>query len=105
MIIIFFVHAFNSLVKLILCIQRKLYSQCFSVKEVDLVREQVQRLVSLPIWEHLVPSRLQYELKAVPKLRKYWNAIQKRDRQDDPAIQEKYVSSICDNVAVMFACL
>jgi intron-binding protein aquarius len=59
------------------------------VQEVDLVREQVQRLVSLPIWQHLVPSRLQDELSAVTKLRKYWNIIQKRDKQADPATMEK----------------
>ena len=59
------------------------------MQEVDLVREQVQRLVSLPIWQHLVPSRLQDELNAVTKLRKYWNIIQKRDKQADPATMEK----------------
>ena len=58
-------------------------------QEVDLVREQVQQLVSLPIWEHLVPSRLQDELASVTKLRKYWNIIQKRDKQADPATRDK----------------
>lgn len=58
-------------------------------QEIDLVREQVQHLVSLPIWEHLVPSRLQDELAAVTKLRKYWTIIQKRDKQADPATRDK----------------
>ena len=60
-----------------------------SPQEVDLVREQVQHLVSLPIWQHLVPSRLQDELSAVTRLRKYWNMIQIRDKQADPATMEK----------------
>lgn len=63
----------------------------YTTQEVDLVREQVQRLVSLPIWEHLVPSRREDEFKAVTKLRKYWNAIQKRDRLAEPAVQERSV--------------
>ena len=58
-------------------------------QEVDLVREQIQCLVSLPIWQYLVPSRLQDELSAVTKLRKYWNIIQKRDKQADPDTMEK----------------
>lgn len=59
------------------------------MQEVDLVREQVQPLVSLPIWEHLVPSRLEDELAAVSKLKKYWNVIQKRDKQADPTTLDK----------------
>lgn len=66
-----------------------LASSSVTSQEVDLVREQVQRLVSLPIWQHLVPSRLQDELSAVTKLRKYWNIIQKRDKQVDPAAMER----------------
>ena len=58
-------------------------------QEVDLVREQAQRLVSLPIWEYLVPSRREDELSAVTKLRKYWNIIQKRDKQADPVTRDK----------------
>lgn len=54
-----------------------------------MVRDEVQRLVSLPIWQYLVPSRLQDELTAVTKLRKYWNIIQKRDKQVDPVTMEK----------------
>ena len=60
-----------------------------TTQEIDLVREQVQRLVSMPVWQYLVPSRLQDELNAVTKLRKYWNIIQKRDKQADPAMLDK----------------
>ncbi|KAF3845008.1 hypothetical protein F7725_008171 [Dissostichus mawsoni] len=46
--------------------------------EVDLIREQVQQLISLPMWMGLLPSRLQHELKKVPKLQKFWNLIKKK---------------------------
>lgn len=90
MLIIFLVHAFNSLVMPILLGEAPVLNYCpLCAQEVDLVREQVQRLVSLPIWEHLVPSRLEDELTAVTKLRKYWNIIQKRDKQADPATRDR----------------
>ena len=49
----------------------------------DVVREQVQKLVSLPVWVSLHEARLEQELAAVPKLKKYWNIIQKRDKALD----------------------
>jgi len=72
MLLVFLVHSFNSL-------------------EVDLIREQIQRLVSLSIWTNLLPSRLQAELHAVPKLQKYWSVIQRRDRQADEKTKERWV--------------
>ncbi|XP_077394248.1 RNA helicase aquarius isoform X2 [Festucalex cinctus] len=51
---------------------------CFNSLEVDLIREQVQQLISLPMWMCLIPSRLQQELKKVPKLQKFWNLIKKK---------------------------
>uniref|UniRef100_A0A8C9Z3V0 RNA helicase aquarius n=1 Tax=Sander lucioperca TaxID=283035 RepID=A0A8C9Z3V0_SANLU len=64
---------------------------CFNSLEVDLIREQVQQLISLPMWMCLLPSRLQQELKKVPKLQKFWNLIKKKcDKMDaDPAEQAK----------------
>ncbi|XP_029585739.1 RNA helicase aquarius isoform X2 [Salmo trutta] len=50
---------------------------CFNSLEVDLIREQVQQLISLPMWMCILPSRLQHELKKVPKLQKFWNLIKK----------------------------
>ncbi|XP_028852048.1 RNA helicase aquarius isoform X1 [Denticeps clupeoides] len=50
---------------------------CFNSLEVDLIREQVQQLISLPMWMCLLPSRLQHEMKKVPKLQKFWNLIRK----------------------------
>ncbi len=48
-----------------------------------MVREQVQKLCSLPIWESLPKERLEKEFAAVPKLKKYWNLIHKRDKNLD----------------------
>lgn len=62
---------------------------CFNSLEVDLVREQVQQLISLPIWICLLPARLQQELKKVPKLQKFWNLFKKNlDKQDADAAQQ-----------------
>ncbi|MED6291634.1 hypothetical protein CHARACLAT_025583, partial [Characodon lateralis] len=57
--------------------------------EVDLIREQVQQLISLPMWMCLLPSRLQHELKKVPKLQKFWNLIKKKfDKMDAEAVKQ-----------------
>ncbi len=54
-----------------------------------MVRELIQKLVSLPIWESLHESRLEQELTAVPKLRKYWNIIHKRDKALDEDARDR----------------
>ncbi|XP_023277183.1 intron-binding protein aquarius-like, partial [Seriola lalandi dorsalis] len=62
---------------------------CFNSLEVDLIREQVQQLISLPMWMCLLPSRLQHELKKVPKLQKFWNLIKKKfDKMDADAAEQ-----------------
>ncbi|CAB1331070.1 unnamed protein product [Coregonus sp. 'balchen'] len=62
---------------------------CFNSLEVDLIREQVQQLISLPMWMCLLPSRLQHELKKVPKLQKFWNLIKKNfDKLEDKASEQ-----------------
>nr|XP_020469667.1 intron-binding protein aquarius [Monopterus albus] len=62
---------------------------CFNSLEVDLIREQVQQLISLPMWMCLLPSRLQQELKNVPKLQKFWNLIKKKfDKMDANAAEQ-----------------
>ncbi len=55
---------------------------CFTSMEVDIIREQVQKLVSLSMWESLLPNRRERELKKVPKWRKYWKAIAKKDAKE-----------------------
>uniref|UniRef100_A0A8C1YQ74 RNA helicase aquarius n=1 Tax=Cyprinus carpio TaxID=7962 RepID=A0A8C1YQ74_CYPCA len=62
---------------------------CFNSLEVDLIREQVQKLVSLPMWMCLLPTRLQQELKKVPKLQKFWNLIKKNYEKMEPAKKER----------------
>uniref|UniRef100_A0A8C5HLF1 RNA helicase aquarius n=1 Tax=Gouania willdenowi TaxID=441366 RepID=A0A8C5HLF1_GOUWI len=62
---------------------------CFNSLEVDLIREQVQQLISLPMWMCLPPSRLQHELKKSPKLQKLWNLIKKKFDKMDAAAAEQ----------------
>ncbi|KAL0969673.1 hypothetical protein UPYG_G00230650 [Umbra pygmaea] len=65
---------------------------CFNSLEVDLIRDQVQQLISLPMWMCLLPSRLQHELKKVPKLQKFWNLIKKNfDKLDGKALEQAKV--------------
>ncbi|KAG7466190.1 hypothetical protein MATL_G00162160 [Megalops atlanticus] len=59
---------------------------CFNSLEVDLIREQVLQLFSPHMWICLLPSRLQQELKKVPKLQKVWKTIKKNfDKLDEKA--------------------
>ncbi|ELW71376.1 Intron-binding protein aquarius [Tupaia chinensis] len=58
-------------------------------EEVDLIRSQVQQLISLPMWMGLQPARLELELKKTPKLRKFWNLIKKNDEKMDPEAREQ----------------
>ncbi|KAL4692319.1 hypothetical protein H8959_016129 [Pygathrix nigripes] len=64
---------------------------CFNSLEVDLIRSQVQQLISLPMWMGLQLARLELELKKTPKLRKFWNLIKKNDEKMDPEAREQYV--------------
>lgn len=52
---------------------------CFTSMEVELIRTQIQKLVSLSMWESLMDRRRDYELKRIPRWRKFWKAIQKKD--------------------------
>ncbi|XP_008101299.1 RNA helicase aquarius isoform X1 [Anolis carolinensis] len=64
---------------------------CFNSLEVDLIRGQVQQLISLPMWMGLQPARLELELKKTPKLRKFWNLIKKNDaKMDENARAQAY---------------
>ncbi|XP_072313298.1 RNA helicase aquarius isoform X2 [Eucyclogobius newberryi] len=62
---------------------------CFNSLEVDLIREQVQKLISLPMWMCLLPARLQHELKKVPKLQKFWNLNMKKQAKMDADAAEQ----------------
>ncbi|KAM9381229.1 RNA helicase aquarius [Phaethornis superciliosus] len=64
---------------------------CFNSLEVDLIRSQVQQLISLPMWMALQPKRLEQELKKTPKLKKFWNLIKKNDEKiDEEARMQAY---------------
>uniref|UniRef100_A0A5F8HLW2 RNA helicase aquarius n=1 Tax=Monodelphis domestica TaxID=13616 RepID=A0A5F8HLW2_MONDO len=67
---------------------------CFNSLEVDLIRSQVQQLISLPMWLGLQPARLELELKKTPKLRKFWNLIKKNDEKMDPKAREQFRVSL-----------
>ncbi|XP_018426684.1 PREDICTED: intron-binding protein aquarius [Nanorana parkeri] len=56
---------------------------CFNSLEVDLIRGQIQQLISLPMWSCLQPARLEQELKKTQKLRRFWNLIKKTDEKMD----------------------
>ncbi|XP_030854514.1 RNA helicase aquarius isoform X2 [Strongylocentrotus purpuratus] len=62
---------------------------CFNSLEVDVIREQVQRLVSLPMWVCLLPGRLEAELKAYPKYKKFWKIIMKNDAKLDDETKKR----------------
>jgi intron-binding protein aquarius len=62
---------------------------CFTSMEVDLVRTQVQKLVSLPMWSCLLDARREAELKAIPKWKKFWKLLAKKDAKETPENLEK----------------
>jgi len=51
----------------------------FQSLEDEMVRGQVLRLVSLPLWQALSPGRLQLELHALPQLAKHWKHLLKKE--------------------------
>lgn len=62
---------------------------CYSSLEVDVVRLQIQRTLTLATWQCLMPDRLQEELKKSTKLRKVWKAILKKDAKADEETKKK----------------
>lgn len=50
--------------------------------EEALCRDQVKRLVSLSMWISLQPERREHEFKLYPKWKKYWKAIQRKDKPE-----------------------
>ncbi|XP_052775236.1 RNA helicase aquarius-like [Mya arenaria] len=62
---------------------------CFRSIELDLLREQVQRLVSLPIWTCLLQGKRDELFKSNPKYKKFFNFIKKSDAKLDPEQRQK----------------
>ncbi|KAK2168383.1 hypothetical protein LSH36_17g07036 [Paralvinella palmiformis] len=52
---------------------------CFNSLGEDLIREQVQRLVSLPIWINILPGRREAIFRQNHKYKKFWNVVKKND--------------------------
>ena len=49
---------------------------CVFSQEVDLIREQAQKVVSLAVWTNLKPGRLQEIYKQTPRMKKFISAIE-----------------------------
>eukprot|EP00794_Sanderia_malayensis_P020018 gene20018-21979_t len=64
-------------------------THCFNSLEVDLIREEVQKLISMRIWSCILPGRLEQELTSFTKYRKYWNVIKKKDSKVDQNTSER----------------
>ncbi|XP_057663610.1 RNA helicase aquarius [Diorhabda carinulata] len=58
-------------------------NHCFNSMEEAICRDQVKRLVSLSMWVSLLPTRREYEFKKYPKWKKYWRAIQRKDKPEE----------------------
>ena len=54
---------------------------CFNSVEIELVRKEIQKYISLPIWCCLSSSRLRREFEKVPKFKKFWNKLEKQDQK------------------------
>lgn len=52
---------------------------CFQSLEDEMVRKECLRIVSLPLWHALNPTRLQRELDAQPKLARVWRYLKKKE--------------------------
>lgn len=52
---------------------------CFNSLEVDLIREQIQKLVSLPIWSNILQGKRDEIFRNNPKYKKFFNLIKKND--------------------------
>lgn len=61
-------------------------NRCFNSMEEPLCRNQVKRLVSLSMWVSLQEARREFEFKRYPRWKKYWKAIQKKEK---PEMNEK----------------
>ncbi|PAA88719.1 hypothetical protein BOX15_Mlig009685g1, partial [Macrostomum lignano] len=61
---------------------------CLTSLEVDLVRDQLKRTISLGIWRCLSPRRLQLTLDSQPRLAKLYRALLRRDEKTAPTLSQ-----------------
>ncbi|GBL77335.1 RNA helicase aquarius [Araneus ventricosus] len=57
---------------------------CFNSCEVEIIRENVKKLVSLSIWMNILPERRDQEFRKCQFLVKYWNKLKKKDKELNP---------------------
>lgn len=55
------------------------------------MRVQVQRICGLPMWVSLSINRREFEFKKFPKLKKFWKAIEKKDKQLEQPERDRLV--------------
>ena len=82
---------------------------CYNSLEIDVVRQQVQRTVTIGMWQCLFPSRLQAELKKSAKLTKVWKSLTKKNAKADEQTQKKnnfdrsFLQTLMNNFCEMIA--
>ena len=82
---------------------------CYNSLEVDVVRQQVQRTVTIAMWQCLLPSRLQAELKKGAKLKKVWKSIVKKNAKADEKTRARntfdrtFLQTLMNNFCEMIA--
>ncbi|GAB1609948.1 RNA helicase aquarius [Argonauta hians] len=62
---------------------------CFNSLEVDLIREQVQRLVSLSIWTNLLSGRREELFSVYPQYKKFFLLLRKSQAKLNPSERSK----------------
>jgi intron-binding protein aquarius len=67
----------------------KFLDNCVNSLEHDLVRLQIQKVCSLPMWTSLCDNRREYELSKLAKLKKFWKAIEKSDAKLSESDRER----------------
>ncbi|XP_021945490.1 RNA helicase aquarius [Folsomia candida] len=82
-----------------------LFLQCaFSSLEIDLVRKQIQTLVSLHVWHCLSEGRREDEFRRYPKWKKYWKSLLKKEENenDDKKLLNQFYRSFVKTLVVNF---
>lgn len=76
---------------------------CFNSVEIELVRLEIQKYISMPIWCCLSARRLQAEFAKVPKLKKFWKKLEKADeklseeRKAAVAFERRFLAQLIDD--------
>ncbi|VDM96551.1 unnamed protein product [Thelazia callipaeda] len=76
---------------------------CFNSVEIDIVRSEVVKIVSLSMWSNLLPTQREDLFQANPKLRKIWNkleakqALQSAEEQKSLTFQQTFMWNLLQN--------